>query len=150
MSFRSLKEARTLSLLLGAILLTGGCTAPSITRGGFESPAPAARTHAIEETVRNAQRTGTIQRADLESIIEMLMADDSTVRFIAIAGLVELTGEDQGYRFFDPAPVRYEAILRWREYAQTATGAPGLSITPPPVQTATPSSAPAADGDARG
>lgn len=87
--------------------------------------------------MRQARATGSLKRDDLKSMIEMLLADDSTVRFMAIAGLVDLTGEDQGFRFFDPPAVRYQAILRWREYAQTTNGAPGLSITPPTGQEGT-------------
>ena len=137
-------------LLLGITALLGACTAPSMTRGGFKSAAPAARTHAIEETVRQAHSTGTVQRADLQSIVELLLADDSMVRFVAIAGLVDLTGDDQGYRFYDPPPVRYQAILRWREYVQTTASAPGLSITPSPKQLTAPPTVPANAPEAQG
>ena len=112
-----------------------GCSAPSPTRGGFASPAPAARTHAIEETVRNARVSGTVTRGDLQSMVELLLADDSLVRFMAIAGLEDLTGRTFGYRFFDPAATRYQAILRWREFVLTAETADRLEITPPPDMT---------------
>lgn len=91
-----------------------------------------ARTAAVEDTVRQAQSTGAVSRADLRSIVELLLADDSMVRFVAIAGLVELTGKTNGYRFFDPPPIRYQAILRWRDYVMTASTTPNLSISPPP------------------
>ena len=61
--------ASSMSRLVPAILLLTvllslqtGCTAPSPTRGGFASPAPAARTHAVEVTVRNANARGYCRR----------------------------------------------------------------------------------------
>lgn len=98
----------------------GGCSAQSITQGGFNSPAPAARTFAVEQTVNQARASGAVERSDLKSMVELLLADDSMVRFVAIAGLVELTGESRGYRFFDPPAVRYQAILRWRDFVRKA------------------------------
>jgi hypothetical protein len=112
-----------------------GCSAPSPTRGGFASPAPAARTYAVEQTVREAHRNGTLSRQDLKSMVELLMADDDLVRFMAIAGLEDLTGETLGYRIFDPPEVRYEAILKWRGYVVTVKSAGKILIKPPPTVT---------------
>ena len=123
-------------LLLGTMLLAllplEGCTAPSPTRGGFSSAAPAARAKAIEETVTKAESSGTLERADLKAMVELLLADDALVRFMAIAGLTKLTGDSFGYRFFDPPPTRYMAVLTWRAYALNATTAGTIRIQPPP------------------
>ena len=83
-------------------------------------PSPAARTSAVVDTVRNADQTGRLERANLKAMVELLMADDDLVRFTAIAGLEALTGRTQDYRFFDAPEVRYGAVLRWRSFALTA------------------------------
>ena len=130
-------QATVLSAATIAILaLQVGCTAPSPTRGGFASPAPAARTHAIEVTVKETHRSGTLARKDLMSMVELLLADDDLVRFMAIAGLEDLTGETHGYRFFDPPEVRWKSILVWRDYAIKAKMAGTFTIVPPPTRTA--------------
>ena len=118
------------SILLFCIV--AACTSPSPTRGGFASPAPAARTHAIETTVRTARASGVLSRDDLFSMVELLRADDDLVRFMAIAGLQELTGETLGYRFYDPPAVRHVAVDAWREHARAARRAGDLRIDPAP------------------
>lgn len=120
------------TLCLSSLWQSGGCSAPSINRGGFNSASPAARTHAIEETVRKARSSGTLQRQDLKKIVSLLIADDSMVRFMAISGLVELTDEDFGYRFFDPPEVRFESVVRWRTYALKTNGTKAIKVVPPP------------------
>ena len=115
--------------------LQTGCTAPSPTRGGFASAAPAARTFAVEETVRNANARGVVARPDLYAMVELLLADDDLVRFMAIAGLQDLAGDARGYRFYDPPEVRYQAILDWREYVRTAKAFKSMRIEPPPANT---------------
>ena len=125
-------------LCLATLLLAHGCTAPSITRGGFESAAPAARTHAIEETVRKARADGTLQRDDLKQMVSLLIADDSMVRFMAISGLIELTNQDFGYRFFDSPEIRFKSVLRWRSYALETSGTDEIKVVPPPVEPSKP------------
>ena len=126
---------RILAPSVGCLLaMTNGCTAPSPDRGGFASAAPAARTSAVVDTVRDADRTGRLDRANLQAMVELLMADDDLVRFTAIAGLEALTDRTEGYRFFDAPEVRYGAVLRWRSFALTAReGRSGILITPPPT-----------------
>ena len=126
---------KVLSTALIAILaIQVGCTAPSPTQGGFNSPAPTARTHAIKVTVQETRRSGTLPRKDLKSMVELLLAEDDLVRFMAISGLEDLTGETHGYRFFDAPEVRYESILLWREYALTAKTGGRFAIEPPPAK----------------
>lgn len=74
-------------------------------------------------------------------MVELLLADDSLVRYVAIAGLTQLTGDSRGYRFFDPPEVRYQAVLSWRDYALTAQKAGTLQIDPPPAGSTTTSKA---------
>jgi len=117
-----------LILVVGCLLL--GCQAPSITRGGFNSGSPAARTHAIEVTIQDSRKTGQISRQNLKSIVELLNADDDLVRFMAISGLTELSGDDLGYRFFDPSAMRFNAVQRWRAYALESNGTDLITIEP--------------------
>ena len=124
---------------LGGTLVAASCTAPSITRGGFGSAAPAARSHAIKVTVEAAESDGVLQRSDLKQMVSLLLADDSMVRFMAINGLIQLTGQDLGYRFFDPPEVRFRSVLKWREYALTSNGSDRVRVVPP---ASTPSSPP--------
>jgi hypothetical protein len=94
--------------VVGACLLMTAC-GPSATKGGFDSPNPAARIYAIE----NAARTG--DRSAVKEIVELLDSDDPAVRFVAIATLKRLTGQTFGYRDFDPPVLRRQAIARWVE-----------------------------------
>ena len=119
------------ALLLSAACLLCGCEAPSITRGGFDSGSPAARTHAIEVTIKDARKTGRISRQDLKSMVELLNADDDLVRFMAISALSEVSGDDLGYRFFDPSALRLNAVQKWRAYALESNGTDSIAITPP-------------------
>ena len=130
---------------LGGMVAATSCTAPSITRGGFDSPAPAARTHAIKVTVETAESNGVLQRSDLKQMVSLLLADDSMVRFMAINGLIQLTGQDLGYRFFDPPEVRFRSVLEWREYALTSNGSDRIRVVPP-----APNGSPSPEEEAKG
>ena len=121
-------------LFLCSVMLASGCEAPSITRGGFNSASPAARTHAIKETIRKAEQDGILQRKDLKQMVRMLVADDAMVRFMAISGLIQLTDQDLGYRFFDPPEVRFESVLKWRTYALETTGTDSIKVVPSPEE----------------
>jgi hypothetical protein len=118
-------------LVLSVACLFSGCQAPSITRGGFNSGSPAARTHAIEVTIDESRKTGRISRQNLKSMVELLTADDDLVRFMAISGLTEVSGDDLGYRFFDPRAVRFNAVQKWRVYALESNGTEHITIEPP-------------------
>ena len=83
--------------------------------------------------MREARSSGTLQRKNLKQMVSLLIADDSMVRFMAISGLMELTNEDFGYRFFDPPEVRFESVLRWRTYALKTSGTKTIKVVPPPV-----------------
>ena len=64
-------------------------------------------------------------------MVELLVADDDLVRFMAISALSEISGDDLGYRFFDPSALRFNAVLRWRTYALESNGSNSIAITPP-------------------
>ena len=117
-------------IVLGMSCLLATCQAPSITRGGFDSGSPAARTHAIEVTIKESRKTGRISRQNLKSMVELLNADDDLVRFMAINGLTVISGDDLGYRFFDSRAMRFKGIQKWRAYALESNGTDDISIEP--------------------
>jgi HEAT repeat protein len=91
---------------ISSALLLWSC-GPAASEGGFDSANSSAKLYAIEQAVRDGDRSA------IRRIVEQLDSDDPAVRFIAIATLQRLTGETYGYRDFDPEPVRREAIQRW-------------------------------------
>ena len=90
-------------MIIGSLV---SCGQPS-SSGGFDSPMPAARLHALSE----AARTG--DRSDIKRVVELLDSDDAAVRLLAISTLERLTGETFGYRHYDPRWEREESIQRW-------------------------------------
>lgn len=72
-------------------------------------------------------------RCDLESIVELLCADDAMIRFMAISALESMTNTNRGYRFFDPAATRYEAVLRWRDFARETSEIGSITVSDAPA-----------------
>lgn len=91
------------------LLGSTGC-APSATEGGFSNPAPGARAYAIEDAVKFNQRS------EIPHIVECLCSDDELLRYMAIGALIRMTGQDLGYQFADPEPLRFVAYQRWRQW----------------------------------
>lgn len=98
-----------IDLRLPAVLMLGmlASCGPAATKGGFDSPNPAAKMYAIEQAARAGDRSA------IRSIVEQLESDDPAVRCLAIATLKRLTGETFGYRDFDPPEQRRAAVERW-------------------------------------
>ena len=71
-------------------------------------------------------------RRDLESIVELLSADDAMIRFMAISGLESISNTNRGYRFFDPAETRHEAVLRWRDFARETRQVGSITVADAP------------------
>ena len=49
-------------------------------------------------------------------LVDRLTDSESDVRFYAIESLRRSTGETMGYKYYEPAPQRAEAVKRWREW----------------------------------
>ncbi len=90
-------------MIIGSLV---SCGQPA-SSGGFDSPMPAARLHALSE----AARTG--DRSEIKRIVELLDSDDAAVRLLAISTLEHLTGETFGYRHYDPRWEREDSIQKW-------------------------------------
>ena len=71
-------------------------------------------------------------RHDLESIVELLSADDAMIRFMAISGLESISNTNRGYRFFDPPETRHEAVLQWRDFARETRQVGSITIADAP------------------
>lgn len=92
------------------LALPAACTAP---RGrSIVDEDPRSKIPAIKRAVREQDRSVVRQLvADLES-------DDPAVRFYAIKGLHELTGQDFGYRYYADEAERDPALQRWRQWLE--------------------------------
>jgi len=96
------------ALALSVMWLATGCRANY--RDMIQSPEPGSRVRAI---IRAADRS---DRVAIPLIIDRLDDEDEAVRVIAIMALKKLTGQDLGYRAFDPLGRRIEAVERWRRW----------------------------------
>jgi hypothetical protein len=63
-------------------------------------------------------------------MVELLNADDDLVCFMVISVLIEVSGDDLGYRFFDTRAVRFAAVQKWRTYALESNGSEAIKIEP--------------------
>ncbi len=111
-------------MVIGSLV---SCGQPA-SSGGFDSPMPSARLHALSE----AARTG--DRSDIKRIVELLDSDDAAVRLIAISTLERLTGETFGYRHYDPRWDREDSIKLWVNAIRQNTFD---NLEPAPLQFAT-------------
>ena len=82
------------------------CGQPA-TSGGFDSPMPAAKLHALSQVARTGDRSA------LKRVVELLDSDDAAVRLLAISTLTHLTGETFGYRHYAPRWDREDSIQQW-------------------------------------
>ncbi|MEM8782611.1 MAG: hypothetical protein AAGE65_07100 [Planctomycetota bacterium] len=94
---------------LAASWAWAGCTAPPI-KPDLSSDRAAARVPALVEQARLGDD------ADFASLIRALDDHDPAVRFAAARSLHTLTGQDLGYRFFDPRLERQDAVARWQDW----------------------------------
>jgi len=111
---------------LALLGIATGC-GPDPSRGGFDSPDPAARLYAIDRSVRdfraerargaNGQYPPAVPEATRIGLVASLGSDDPLVRMNAALALQEMTGQTYGYRFDDPPAVRLLALERWRAWA---------------------------------
>ena len=103
-----------LLLVLGQCLVPG-CSSTSEPASGdlgsdLRHPDPRIR-------MQSAVRAADSRRTDLLlPLVENLSDRDESVRFFSAIALRRLTGEDLGYRSFDPEAVRSGAVERWRKW----------------------------------
>ena len=76
----------------------------------FQAEDPAVRMEAVKTAARLQDRQS------LPYLVDRLTDSEAEVRFAAIMALKEMTGEDRGYRYYEPAAQRAEAVGRWRQW----------------------------------
>ncbi len=93
------------------LCVTGGCgLSGSDLYAALQAEDPAVRIQAIH-------RAGQTQNtSSLPYLVDRLSDSQSDVRFFAIAALKRITGEDMGWKYYDPPEKRVEAVARWRKY----------------------------------
>lgn len=107
------RKSALVALAVGAAALpwVSGCPGGAVdARAGFENADPARRVAAIRQAVASDDRGA------LPQLVACLSDPEVDVRLFAIVGLRKMTGEDLGYRHYDPEPARAEAIERWRRF----------------------------------
>ena len=92
-------------------LLPAGCNPIS---GDYvkniSSVKPEVATEAMSQAARNKSSRAIVP------LVKRLHAEDPVIRLSAIRALKEITGQDLGYRSYEPQVKRVEAIERWQDW----------------------------------
>jgi hypothetical protein len=113
MAVRHCLMAAALCCCAGGCFLFGGGREPA----SLTSRDPASKIPAIKKAV-NARDSQTAQH-----LVKSLESDDPAVRFYAIRGLQDLTGETFGYVWYADDRDRRDALDKWRHWLDQ-NGAP--------------------------
>lgn len=102
-------RAMGLILFVGwCLTMLGGCAERS--RDQIQSADPESRVRAIVQAAEVSDRQA------VPLIVDRLDDEDEAVRVVAIEALRRLTGQDLGYRAYDPIYRRVEAVNRWHRW----------------------------------
>lgn len=91
---------------------------------GCGPPTDRANIQSADAQTRAAAIKAAAQRGDKRAvpmIVGRLEDEDQAVRFFAIQGLQQLTGQTLGYLYYKPPGTQRDAIRRWREFAAAAS-----------------------------
>ena len=94
---------------LAVLLLVAGCRS---TGRGLQDSDLSFKAPAIKSAVASHDRSAVPQ------LVNDLDSDDAAVRFFAIQGLRRITGQDFGYHYYEDAPDRRPAVVRWQTWAK--------------------------------
>lgn len=108
------------------MLVAVGC-APSATRGGFDSPNPAARLYAIHRAGQTRDRSAVPQ------LVTCLESDDPAMRMLAIQALQRIVGQRLGYSPYGTPAERQAAIAAWTALVNTPPVDPRSIASAPPA-----------------
>ncbi|MCK4660053.1 MAG: HEAT repeat domain-containing protein [Phycisphaerae bacterium] len=93
------------------VFFWGGCGGDaSQLRMSLESPDPSVRALAI------VRATDQGDQSIVPFLVDRLEDEDAAVRFYAILGLEELTGDRLGYHYMDSEAKRRASVERWRRF----------------------------------
>jgi hypothetical protein len=105
---------RRLMLVTAGLLLlaaVGGCSEPTgpktVTNPDLSVKIPA---------MKSAADSDSKDPATLTELVHDLDSDDAAVRFYAAESLQRLSGQDFGYRYYDPVETRKPAVEKWRQW----------------------------------
>ena len=98
--------------LCAAVGLTGCEPIQADAYRDFEDDDPAARLAAITKAGR------TRDEQAIPYLVERLTDSEPEVCFFAIIALRRITGRTLGYRYYQPRPLRTEAVLKWRQWVK--------------------------------
>ena len=121
------------------------CTFAALALAGCRKSV-VAQLSALDPSERAAAIVRLAEAGDASAVhklVDLLEDRDLGVRMYANLALVRLCGTDYGYHYYDPEPVRGQAVDRWRVTVlpPDARNAPGISAYPdatPPDQSAGP------------
>jgi hypothetical protein len=100
-------------LALGATLPGCGWIGQKSLPQRLQSEDPAERLDAVVEAENQRSRRA------VPYLVDRLSDSEREVRMFAAVALRRITGEDMGYRHYDPASERREAIDRWRQWVRS-------------------------------
>jgi len=99
------RRIRLATLLIPAL---SGCFSPD--KPSISSDDPSLKIPAIRESAKSHDTQAVRQ------LVKDLDSDDPAVRFYAIEGLKEITGNTLGYRYYDDEIERKPALDRWKKW----------------------------------
>ncbi len=106
--------ATVVGMLAGVVTLSGcGWIGQKSLPQRLQSEDPAERLDAVVE----AENRGS--RRAVPYLVDRLSDSEREVRMFAAVALRKITGEDMGYRHYDPESERREAVDRWRQWVRT-------------------------------
>jgi hypothetical protein len=111
---RPVRGAAVLASALGcgAVVLLGCQLGRPKPGGGLGSADPIERVEAIIA----AGEARDVSAVPL--LVDRLEDEDEAVRFYAIQALTRITGQDMGYRCYEPSWERARAVRRWRGFVE--------------------------------
>lgn len=113
-------------LLVTAAVVSCEGPMPLSLAARFQDENPKVRIEAIAETARSKDN------AALPFLVDRLTDTEPDVRFFAIGALKDLTGQALGYKHYQPAKQRNEAVERWRQWLRKTRGGGGKPGAPAP------------------
>ena len=76
----------------------------------ISSAQPDVATEAMNQAAKNKSTPAIVP------LVKRLYAEDPVIRLSAIRALKDITGQDFGYRYYEPEVKRIEAIKRWQAW----------------------------------
>ena len=103
--------------------ILAACVLPWLCGGCFSADPPDIHSrHAPQKIVGIKEAVAAGDKSAIPELVHDLDNTDPAVRFYAIQGLEELTGQTFGYLYYQDAPVRRPAVMKWRKWLEENEG----------------------------